>query len=111
MDNEHFIVWMRVAALPNFRKLYGRIEQNISAGTVLKFQIAAAFPVAIFSGSKSLIVSTVSWMGGKNSFLGIAYLAVGFACIAAAVLFAARQYCGGGRKLGDTSLLVWQARR
>jgi len=26
MTDEHFMVWMRAAGLPNFRKLYGRIE-------------------------------------------------------------------------------------
>jgi hypothetical protein len=26
---EHFIVWMRTAGLPNFRKLYGKIEEDI----------------------------------------------------------------------------------
>jgi len=25
---EHFIVWMRTAGLPNFRKLWGKIEEN-----------------------------------------------------------------------------------
>jgi len=26
MTNEHFIVWMRTAGLPNFRKLWGKID-------------------------------------------------------------------------------------
>ncbi len=30
---EHFIVWMRTAGLPNFRKLWGRIEVDLDVGT------------------------------------------------------------------------------
>merc|ERR1719480_735285 len=26
MTDEHFMVWMRTSALPNFRKLYGRLD-------------------------------------------------------------------------------------
>ena len=39
--NEHFVVWMRVAALPNFRKLYGYIDTVIPAGSVLTFRVQA----------------------------------------------------------------------
>jgi hypothetical protein len=28
---EHFIVWMRTAGLPNFRKLWGRLPDGIDA--------------------------------------------------------------------------------
>jgi hypothetical protein len=29
MTDEHFMVWMRTSALPNFRKLYGRLENGL----------------------------------------------------------------------------------
>lgn len=29
---EHFIVWMRTAGLPNFRKLWGRINETLQPG-------------------------------------------------------------------------------
>jgi len=33
-DDEHFQVWMRVAALPTFRKLWGRNDNDVmAAGT------------------------------------------------------------------------------
>ncbi len=33
------MVWMRAAALRNFRKLWGRIDQDIPAGTNITIQI------------------------------------------------------------------------
>ena len=35
------------------------------------------FPVEYFRGRKELVVSTVTWFGGKNHFLPIAYLVTG----------------------------------
>ncbi|CAN0346467.1 unnamed protein product, partial [Hapterophycus canaliculatus] len=39
--NEHFIVWMRTAGLPRFRKLYGKIDEEIEP-QVLTFNITAS---------------------------------------------------------------------
>lgn len=54
----------------------------------------------MFGGTKSLVFSTVSFIGGKNPFLGIAYIAVGGACVLLGLLLTLR-HCIKPRKLGD----------
>ena len=87
MTDEHFIVWMRPAGLPNFRKLWGRIEQDIEANSKVEVTIVDKFDVSTFNGKKFLILSTVNAFGGKNSFLGISYIVLGGISIILAVVF------------------------
>ncbi|CAB1461120.1 unnamed protein product [Pleuronectes platessa] len=89
-DNQDFLVWMRAAALPNFRKLYRRIsegeyEKGLPAGNY-SLEIAYNYPVLQFEGRKKVVFSNVSWMGGKNEFLGIAYLVIGSLCVVMSVV-------------------------
>ena len=73
--DEHFIVWMRLAGVPHFRKLYGRIEQpNLKKGDVLKFVIHNNFEVASFKGRKALVLATDNFIGGRNFGIGILFL-------------------------------------
>lgn len=86
VENEHFIVWMRTAGLPNFRKLWGRIEGTLKAGSY-KVSITNNYDVSPYDGAKYFVLSTTNALGGKNYFLAICYLVVGGLCILFAFIF------------------------
>ncbi|XP_029434400.1 cell cycle control protein 50C-like [Rhinatrema bivittatum] len=92
--NDDFVVWMRVAAFPTFRKLYRRLSRtgDFSEGLPqgnYSLNISYNFPVSKFRGEKQVILSTVTWCGGSNLFLGIAYTVSGAGIILAACVMLA----------------------
>ncbi|XVF87124.1 hypothetical protein PTKIN_Ptkin18bG0094300 [Pterospermum kingtungense] len=86
-DQEDLIVWMRTSALPSFRKLYGRIEEDLDADDVVVVQLMNNYNIYSFSGKKKLVLSTTSWLGGKNDFLGHACVFVGSSSLMLAIVF------------------------
>jgi len=134
-EDEHFIVWMRTAARPDFRKLYATIDVDlepgdytvaVSNGRLLPGHtgyfnpwLSSAYyadpqnaaPVrqnylwpAHSFGKKTIVFSTTSWVGGKNGFLGWAYLVVGVVCIVLALAFAVKLQLSP-RKLGTATFV------
>jgi len=104
-EDEDFIVWMRTAGLPNFKKLYRIIHQDLNSGEY-SVEIQNNFPVSEFKGRKFVVLSTTSWIGGKNPFLGWAYIVVGIICFVQGIAFAVKHKLSP-RKLGDTKYLDW----
>ncbi|KAF9935940.1 hypothetical protein BGZ65_002871 [Modicella reniformis] len=104
--DEHFQVWMRTAGLPNFRKLYSKNEQDDLQSGTYTIDIDMNYNVTSYGGTKSIVISTVSFIGGRNPFLGIAYVVVGVLCVVLGLLFTAR-HLYKPRRLGDHTYLSW----
>ncbi|KAF9001981.1 CDC50/LEM3 family [Cyathus striatus] len=105
-EDEHFQNWMRTAGLPVFTKLYGRNDNNDLPNGTYRIVVDLHFPVLPYKGTKSFVISTVSWIGGKNPFLGWAYVASAALFVLLALLGTARHLIKP-RRLGDMSLLSW----
>lgn len=107
VNDEAFQVWMRLAGLPIFSKLAQRndtdpmisgtyrVDINDSASFYIlsaitlfhKLTLNLDFNVTEYGGTKSILISTRTVMGGKNPFLGIAYVVVGGICVLLGTLF------------------------
>ena len=97
-------VWMRPAALPSFRKPAGVVTaaaavgeevgageegawrplSSLPAGAVVRVTVANRFNSYRYGGTKSVVLTNASWLGGRNPFLGWAGVGVGGVCVAAA---------------------------
>ena len=77
---------MRTAGLPNFRKLWGRIQKDLDAGSY-KLMIKNEYEVSPFQGKKYFVLSTTNALGGKNYFLAVCYIVVGTLCMLFAFIF------------------------
>lgn len=91
-DDPGFQVWMRTAGLPTFSKLARRNDSSTMAQGTYQIDIYYRFLVSDFGGTKEVIITTRTVMGGKNPFLGIAYIAVGSVCIILGALFTAYHF-------------------
>eukprot|EP01086_Lenisia_limosa_P006628 TRINITY_DN25608_c0_g1_i2.p1 TRINITY_DN25608_c0_g1~~TRINITY_DN25608_c0_g1_i2.p1 ORF type:complete len:319 (+),score=46.50 TRINITY_DN25608_c0_g1_i2:58-1014(+) len=105
VEDEDFIVWMRTAGLPHFKKLHRIIDTDLSAGTYT-LTVNNRFPVEEFDGTKQFVLATTSSIGGRNMFLAFAYIVVGLLCLTLGIVFLLRNSFSP-RILGDQKYLAW----
>ena len=105
-QDERFVTWMRTPALSDFRKLWGRIDTTIEAGETLQVAVLNNWNSYGFGGKKRIVLSTSTWLGGRNHFLGVAYLVVGGVCLLLAAVFALLVALKG-RRLADPKYYSW----
>jgi len=106
VDDEDFIVWMRTAGLPTFKKLKFIIDTPLKKNDVVYVLVNSTYEVKSFGGTKAMVLSTANWLGGRNDFLGIAYLVVGAICLVLAAGFALKHHFSP-RPLGDMKYFNW----
>lgn len=81
---------MRAATTPNFRKLWGNIETNLSAGKY-RVTITNKWPVSGFGAQKFVVLSQAKIFGGKNEFLSWLYIGFGAVMILTSIIFGVRK--------------------
>lgn len=73
-----------------FSKLARRNDNDVMKVGTYQVNVTYNFPVREYAGTKSIVISTRTVMGGKNPFLGIAYVVVSGLCVLLGALFTAR---------------------
>ncbi|KAI2624069.1 CDC50 family protein [Xylaria nigripes] len=103
--DEHFISWMRTAALPSFYKPWAFSNETLIAGRY-SIEIVDNFDMTEFNGRKSLVLTSTGALGGRNDLPGILWLALSGFFFAMTILFVIGNWVRP-RKLGDHTLLSW----
>mmetsp|Transcript_2276 Transcript_2276/g.3364 ORF Transcript_2276/g.3364 Transcript_2276/m.3364 type:complete len:1627 (-) Transcript_2276:287-5167(-) len=106
--NEHFMVWMRTAALGVFMKKYARIDQDLNKGDSIVFRVTARFVTSPFEGGKAIILTKDSWIGGRNTFMGVAMVSMGCVVLLTVAIMCVKE-CVSPRKLGNVEILEVKA--
>ncbi|QLQ81266.1 hypothetical protein HG537_0F00270 [Torulaspora globosa] len=101
---EELQVWMRTAALPKFYKLALKSETGELLNGTYTIKIGLNFPVSSFGGSKSIVLTTSSIIGGRNISLGVLYCIVAGISALFAIIFLVKVIIQP-RTMGDHSYL------
>ncbi len=91
VEEETWLVWFRPAARSEFYKLNGIIQQDMPAGTytvsIQSSKIFVTLEINPSFGEKWISFSKSNFVGNRDLFLGIAFLALGGGCLILLIVF------------------------
>ncbi|KAL4510203.1 hypothetical protein ABPG72_010396 [Tetrahymena utriculariae] len=93
LEFEPYQIWMRPSGLSKFRKTLGKIQSDLTAGAY-NICTSNTYNISIYDSQKSLILSNVNSVGGKNLMLVVSHLVGGSVAI-----------------LGSVGLLLWHYKK
>ncbi|KAK6202869.1 ligand-effect modulator 3 family [Scheffersomyces amazonensis] len=96
--------WMRTAGLPSFYKLYGKNQTETLTSGTYEISIGLNYPVNIFGGTKSVVITTNSIFGGRNLSLGVIYIIIAIITLVLGTAFLI-QHLIKPRRIGDHNFL------
>ena len=108
-EAQHWMVWQRPGGQLPLQKKYGQLDVTLQAGTTVTLNVANRYNTYGFGGSKRVILTTNSWVGGRNLVLPGLYLAVAGVCYLLALIFVLGYDVGlvWKRRPGDLDELSW----
>ena len=75
VENEHFINWMNIETSHNFKKIWGRIDNNLEPGNYSLF-VKYNYDIKKYEGEKYFCISNANKFGINNLF-GYFFIAIG----------------------------------
>lgn len=99
--------WMFTSALADFQKLALRNDNDAIEEGTYQVSIGLHFPVLPYNGKKHIVLSQRSPIGGKNYFLGYAWIVCGGICFVLSIVALIVNLLKP-HKLGDDNLLSWK---
>lgn len=108
LENQDFMIWMRNAAFPNWKKIYRKLTPvnggALKAGNYT-IRLEYNYPAVETGATKQVHLEELTNIGGRSRNIGTLYLATAGVLTAVSVGLLAIHFLAP-RELGDTSLLV-----
>ncbi|CAD8138151.1 unnamed protein product [Paramecium octaurelia] len=100
IEDEHFMVWMRTAGQGRLKKLWGRIQNDLSKGQYV-LVVNNTYEEQLYSSDmvKSFFMTTTTVFGQKNMVLVGSYFAGAFICLCSIIVLVVIYFRDKRRKI------------